>query len=193
MRSIIRSIAAFAAAATVTGAGIVGATSAFAAGTPWANTVVIPNTLTLTLSTASATITPNLGGTAYTQGGANGQDFSAEPNTATVSSNDVSGYSLSETLTSPFTSGSHVVPDTAVQAWQAGQGVYSPFGGVDTDSFALGQPNAVSGNSGANPGNGGLYSTGGMDVWPIATGLFLPGNQPAGSYAASFAFQVVGS
>ena len=90
MRSITRSIAAFAAAAIVTGGGIVGAAAAYA-DTPngtWSGSVTVANTLNMTLSSSTFALTGNPGDTVYT----NAPGAWASPKEIlTVSTNDPSG------------------------------------------------------------------------------------------------------
>jgi hypothetical protein len=156
----------------------------------WSNTFTISSSITLTLKTSSTTITPNLGGTAYTNAPG---DFTSPAQTVTVGSNDSAGYSLTEQETQGFKNGANVIADTATAGWNPATKSYLPFDASGNAPDPLSSPSTVSGGMGANPSDGGGYSDSGNDVYPVGTAVTLPANLPAGDYTASFTFAALGN
>jgi len=191
-----RKFAALAAAA-VTAAGLSAiATPAFAAGPSqsgnWSNSFTVQSTLTLSLSATSTTITPNLGGTAYTNAPGT---FANAAQTATVGTNDGAGYSLTEAVSSAFSNGSKTVPDTSVSAWVTSTKAYTAYDATG-DGITIGAVSGPSGNMTSHiPTNDGApYSdSDGNDDFPAGTALTLPSSLPSGSYSATFTFTALGN
>jgi hypothetical protein len=140
---------------------------------PVSGTVVIPATLSMSLSANSFTIDPQPGTVANT-------GTSPYAITASVSTNDGSGYTLSEVLESAFTnSGSATINSVAPY-------VYS--GGPSST------PQPGSNFAGVNPVTIGSSSTvANNDQWGLAWQFNIPGSQAAGSYTGTINVTAIGN
>jgi hypothetical protein len=190
MNSFTRSIAAFAAAAGLTGAGIFGAAAAFA-DTPngtWTGSVTVNNTLNMTLSSSTFALTGNPGDTVYT----NAPGAWASPKEIlTVSTNDPNGYTLSETDQSQFTNG----PTTFPMMLFVNDGLtYTPF--TVNQSLIEHITHGLSGGMTKTVStDGSPYSdANGNDLYPEGAAVSLPGNAPSGTYSgAAVQYAVLGN
>lgn len=192
MRSITRTIAAFAAAAGLTGAGMVGATAAFA-DTPtgtWSGSVQVESTLSMTLSSSTFALTGNPGDSVYTNAPGN---WGTPAELITVATNDSNGYQLAATDQSQFTSADghttfplqvFVTDGAAYQPWTVGENqtlhvVHTMTGAMTKTPSTDGSP-----YSDAN----------GHDIYPAGVGVTLPGNAPSGNYTgAAVQYAVLGN
>lgn len=134
-------------------------------------TVIIPATLTMSLSGNNFTLNPNPGDTINTGTG----PFAI---TATVNTNDGSGYTLSESLTTAFNDGSNHTLTTNPYIYSGGPGSSASFGptlGATPETIA-------SSNQPAN-----------NDQYGLAWQFPIPGNQAAGSYTGTIMVTAVGN
>jgi hypothetical protein len=133
-------------------------------------TVVIPTSITLSLSAQSFEVDVNPGQTA------NAGLYPGNPVTATVTTTDQAGYLLTESLSPAggFTSGSATLPGSAIYPWNysLSGGGYGGSGGFST----------AFGNAGAAFPVWGASTTVTNDTVPLTWQVIAPTNAAAGNF-----------
>jgi hypothetical protein len=141
-------------------------------------TVTIPATLTMSLSANSFTLSPNPGDVVNT-------GISPFAISATISTNDPTGYTLSEALSSQFTDTTNDrISASGIQPYMYSSPTNGAFGGntgtgLQNGSVNIAQTNTVSAPSG--------------DQWGLAWQFNIPGNQAAGTYNGTIMVTAVGN
>lgn len=190
MRSITRSIAAFAAAATVTGAGIIGATSAFAAGDPgtWSGTLTVNSTTSILLSSNAFALTANPGDPAVYTNAAG--DFGSPKELLTIGSNDSKGYTVTETDTQQFTNGTSTIP---MQLFINDGTHYVTFAANETETEHI-STSATGAMTKTPSTDGSPYSNvAGNDLYPEGAGVAVPAGATTGTYTSAVEYAVLGN
>jgi hypothetical protein len=146
-------------------------------------TITVPTTLTLTLSATTFAFTATPGQMNYADTG--GSTPTAGAVTATVSTNDGGGYSLSDNLDPAYKSGftgahsSDSIDGSLITAYADMAGVWaSPYGDSGTVA-TLAEETHPSGPSG--------------DTWPLSWEFNIPANQPGDTYTGEFDVLATGS
>lgn len=189
MRKII---AAFAAAAAI---GLT-ATPALAApgGSPsgtWSGSFTVPETISMSLSSNSFTVTPDPGQYAYTNAPGS---WASPAEEVAVSTNDGAGYTVTEQVTTPFSSGSNTIPANWYSAWTGKASGYVAFG-AGGGAITIGSTSGPSGNlAGSYDGQGDPFTnSSGADVYPAGFAITMAANQPSGTYTGAVTFTALGN
>lgn len=148
-----------------------------------AGTATVPTAITLSLSATSFTVTTPAGATTDTTG-TGGTGYAV---TATVATNDTSGYLLTEALTSPvtgFTASGNTLSGSNIYPLQINAG--TPGSNDNQGQQGYGSAFGVTGAA-ATIVNSTVVSAASGDNWGLAWQFTVPGNQPGGAYTGSIA------